>query len=119
MRIRQLLRLGPVVLLSVWLTVGCVTRTERVAYYPHLRSEDESVFDELRREFGWKKSTTRSTGDPFYKRATREIKETVSGWFHPEPSQPSELEREKERLRFEAERQEALRRVREQQESEE
>jgi hypothetical protein len=115
MKGKRTLRVGAIFLLS--LLLGCVTRTERIPYYPHARPQDQSILDELRSEFGWKKSTTRSTGTPFYKRAARGVKETVSGWFREEP--PSPLDVEKERLRFETERREALRRAYERQENNE
>jgi hypothetical protein len=105
--------LGAIILLS--LLLGCVTRTERIPYYPHAHAQDEGILDELRSEFGWKKSTTRSTREPFYTRAAHGVKETVSGWFREKP--PSPLEEKEDRLRFETKRQEALQQLRDQQEN--
>jgi hypothetical protein len=102
------------VLLAVLCLSACVTQTERVGYYPHARPEDESVWGELRREFGWQKKP-----------------QTVSGGFHKEEAaapadtqkredlhRPSEDARKLEgsRRQFEQERQEAFRRLRERQE---
>jgi hypothetical protein len=102
-------------MLSVLLAAGCVTQTERVAYYPYASHEDESVLDELRRELGWQKTSRAASGEPFYTRAVRRVKETVSGWFREEPTRMTAEQVEEERYRFEEKRQEALRRLREQQ----
>ncbi len=91
---------------------GCVTRTERLPYRRYAPPPaDESVFDELRREFGWQRS---SEGDPFYKWAARGIKNTVSGWLRSEEDAAAATQEEQERLRqeFEQQRQEALQRLR-------
>ncbi|MBI3301980.1 MAG: hypothetical protein HYZ72_07885 [Deltaproteobacteria bacterium] len=105
-----------VLLLSVLLDASCVTRTERVPYYPYAPREDESVLEELRRELGWQKARSGAPGEPFYKRAARGVKETVSGWFRQEETPMSAQEVEEARRRFEQERQEAFRRLRERQE---
>jgi len=109
-----------VLLLATLCISGCVTRTERVGYYPHTRPEDESVWDELRREFGWQKKPQTGPGEPFYTRAAREVKATVSGWFHKEDDTRSDAQKDAQKLeeshrQFEQERQEAFRRLREQQ----
>jgi hypothetical protein len=124
-------RLLTVLLLIVGCTSACVTQTERVGYYPHARPEEESVWGELQREFGWQKKPQTVSGEPFYQRATRGVTETVSGWFHKEEAaapadtqkredlhRPSEDARKLEgsRRQFEQERQEAFRRLRERQE---
>ncbi|HKA54419.1 MAG TPA: hypothetical protein VKJ47_12235 [Candidatus Binatia bacterium] len=116
---------------------ACVTRTERVAYYPHVQPEEESVWDELRHEFGWQKTPQNNMPqDPFYQRAARSVAKTFSGWFHekdvapvygqkPEErhSQSEDAEKLSEDMRklqeshrqFQQRREEALRRLREQQ----
>jgi len=123
-------RLLTVLLVIVLGTSACVTQTERVGYYPHTRPEEESVWDELRREFGWQKKPQTVAGEPFYQRAARGVTETVSGWFHKEDTaragaqkleelhrQPEDAQKlEESRRQFEQERQEAFRRLRERQE---
>lgn len=122
-------RLLTVLLLVVGCTSACVTQTERVGYYPHTRPEDEGVWDELRREFGWQKKPQTVSGEPFYQRAARGVTETVSGWFHKEDTAPTGTQKleelhhqsedvqklEESRRQFELKRQEALRHLREQQ----
>jgi hypothetical protein len=105
--------------LCVMLESGCVTRTERI--YPYERApKDESVWEELQREFGWQKrdTTHRSTEspEPFYKRAAQGVAETVSGWFSDNDDRLSEQEIAADRRRFNRKREEALQRLREQQE---
>jgi hypothetical protein len=105
--------------LYVALGSGCVTRTERI--YPYERiPKDESVWEELRREFGWQKHDTahRATEstEPFYKRAARGMAETMSGWFSDNDDRLSEQEIAADRQRFNRKREEALQRLREQQE---
>ena len=118
-----------VVLLPLVLCLSaCVTHRERVGYYPHARPEDESVMDELRREFGWQKTPRHMASEPFYQRAARGVAETVSGWFQADtaPTEAQKLEEppgqsedarrlEESRRQFEQKHQEALRRLREQQ----
>lgn len=68
-------------LLSV-LSFGCVTQTEQISYHRYYDPpENESVLDELRREFGWQKPPPWVHEEPLYKRAARGVKETVTGWF--------------------------------------
>src|SRR5689334_20604907 len=65
------------------LLFGCVTQTERIPYHRYFDPpENESVMDEIRREFGWQKPPPWVHEEPFYTRAARGVKETVSGWFH-------------------------------------
>jgi hypothetical protein len=69
------------------LTMGCVTQTERISYHRYYNPpEDESVLDELRREFGWQKPPPWVREEPLYKRAARGVKETVAGWFQKDDS---------------------------------
>lgn len=101
------------------LLLGCVTQTERI--YPHERiPKDESVWDEVRREFGWRKNetapVTQEPVEPFYKRAARSVKEILSGWLPESATQLSADEIAANRRRFERKREEALQRLREQQE---
>lgn len=109
------------ILSLLWSTFesGCVTQTERIYPYERL-PKDESVWEELRREFGWQKNDTtpQSTEptEPFYKRAAHGIAETVSGWFSEEDNRLSEQEIAADRRRFNRKREEALQRLREQQE---
>jgi hypothetical protein len=103
---------------------ACVTQTERVAYNPYARPEDESVWDGLRHEFGWQK-TPRNTmsGEPFYQRAAHGVSKTVTGWFHKKDVAPVDAQKQAEdaekleesRRQFEQKRQEAFRRLHEQQ----
>jgi hypothetical protein len=124
-------RILAVLLLAGLCFSACVTQTERVGYYPHTRQEDESVWDEVRREFGWKKTPSRMTSEPFYRRATRGVTETISGWFHEKDASSAGAQKKVEeahsqsedarklaesRRQFEQKRQEALDRLREQQE---
>ena len=68
-------------LLGVSLCLGCVSHTERLPYRPHLTQQDEGVWAEVKREFGWQPS--RQTSKPkkgqasFYARMVR----SVTGWF--------------------------------------
>jgi hypothetical protein len=78
------------------------------------------VWEELRREFGWQNHgavhrSTEST-EPLYKRAARGVAETVSGWFSNNEDRLSEQEIAADRQRFNRKREEALQRLREQQE---
>ena len=69
-------------LLLVVMAVGCVTQTDRMPYHRYYDPpEDESVMDELRREFGWQKPPPWGHEEPLYKQAARGVKETVTGWF--------------------------------------
>jgi hypothetical protein len=99
---------------------GCVTRTERISPYEQT-PKDESVWDEIRREFSGRDSgaTTReSSSEPLYKRAARSVKETVAGWFQDDAAHLSEQEIAADRRRFERKRAQALEQLREQQEEE-
>ena len=68
-------------LLGVSLSLGCVSHTERLPYRPHLTQQDEGVWAEVKREFGWRPS--RKTDKPkkgpvsFYARMVQGVK----GWF--------------------------------------
>lgn len=109
----------PLALLWVAFIAGCVTQTERI--YPYERiPQDESVWEELRREFGWQKRNTthRSTEstEPFYKSAAQGIAGTVSGWFSTKEDHLSEQEIAEDRQRFNRRREEAFQRLRAQQE---
>jgi hypothetical protein len=99
---------------------ACVTQTKRMGYYPYARQGDDSIQEELRREFR-PTSPRRPSEEPFYKKAVREVKETVSGWFHEEEdTQLTDAQKLKaSRRQFEQERQEAFRHLHEQQELEE
>ena len=123
-------RILAVLLLAGFGFSACVTQTERVGYYPHTRPQDESVWDEVRREFGWKKTPSPVSTEPFYQRATKGVTETISGWFHDEAPSPADAQKKLEeahsqseearklaesRRQFDQKRQEALHRLREQQ----
>ena len=76
-----------VILLFGTLTASCVTQTERIPYHRYYDPpENESVFDELRREFGWQKPPPWVHEEPLYKQAARGVKETVTGWFQRDES---------------------------------
>jgi hypothetical protein len=71
-----------VLLLLVTMQAGCVTQTERVPYRRYSDPpENESVLDEIRREFGWQKPPPWVQEEPLYKRAARGVKETLTGWL--------------------------------------
>ncbi len=104
-------------LLSGFCLSSCVTRTERLPYRRYAPPpENESILDELRREFGWQPSSD-GQGAPFYKRAAQGITSTVSGWLRSDDAPAAMTQEEREHLRqeFEQQRQEALRRLRERQ----
>jgi hypothetical protein len=92
---------------------GCVTQTERVAYRPYAPPpKDESVWEEIQREFGWEQS---SSGEPLYKRTTRGIKEIVAGWFSEEEDTSGKgYDWDEARRQYEIRRQHAIQRVRQQ-----
>lgn len=95
------------------LGTGCVTQTEQIGYRPYMPPpKDESIWEEIQREFGWEQS---SSGEPLYKRTTRGIKETVSGWFS-EEEDPSDkgYDWDEARRQYEIRRQQAIQRVRQQ-----
>jgi hypothetical protein len=105
-------RIVPLLLAS-----SCVTQTEQVS--PYEQERDESAWDELRREFGWKNDNTAAPAapptEPFYRRAAHKITETVSGWFADDEAHLSEQERAADRYRFEPKRAEVPPRLRMQQ----
>ncbi len=108
-------------LLSLLCVSACVTHTERTAYYPHARYKEDSLGTELQREFGWQTDPQRTSEEPFYRRTAREVKETVSGWFHEKEEDSTLTDAQKlkaSRRQFEQERQEAFRRLQAQQELE-
>jgi len=64
---------------------GCVSQTERLPYRPHLVQQDEGVWDEVKREFGWQpsrktKKKKKSRQESVYSKMTRSVK----GWFQDE-----------------------------------
>ena len=93
--------------------MGCVTHTERVgnrsySTYP----KDETVWEEIQREFGWEQS---SSGEPVYKSTTRGITETVAGWFEEEEDTSGKgYDWDAARRQYEIRRQHAIQRVRQQ-----
>ena len=96
--------------------LGCVTQTERVPYRPYYDpQQDESVLDELKREFGWRKNARGETEAP-YTRAARSVKETVSGWFSDEDTAKGTSEWQKSLRQFNQAQKEAIRRSQERQE---
>ena len=102
-------------------TSGCVTQTERVS--PYERDKDESVWEEIQREFGWQSNSAPAPlgqeTKPFYSRAAHKIKETVAGWFADDDGKVSEEELAANRRRFKLGRIEGGERLQEQQEDEE
>lgn len=64
------------------LQVGCVTQTERIHHHRYYDPpENESVLDEIKREFGWQKPPPWITEEPLYKRAARGVKDALTGWL--------------------------------------
>lgn len=103
-------------LLSLFLIrfgTGCVSQTERVGNRPYAPyPKDESVWEEVQREFGWEQS---SSGEPFYKSTAQGIKETVSGWFEEEEDMSGTgYNWDAARRQYEIRRQHAIQRVRQQ-----
>ena len=102
-------------------TCGCVTQTKVVS--PYERDKDESVWEEIQREFGWQNNSAPAppgqATEPFYSRAAHGIKETVAGWFADDDGKMSEAELSANRRRFKLRRIEGGERLREQQEDEE
>ena len=94
------------------LGTSCATQTERIPYRPYAVSQrDESVWQEIRREFGWE--SLQPSGEPFYKRTARGIQETVSGWFSEEEDTSGKgYDWDEARRQYEIRRQEAIQRVR-------
>ena len=95
----------------VLLLCACVTQTERLgqrSYAPP--ATEDSVWEELRAGFG-----RDSSGQAFYTRTARGIKESVTAWFNPEEDHADRAdEQEEARRQYEIERQQAIRRVRQQ-----
>lgn len=91
---------------------SCTTQTERLPYRPYAVSkQDESVWQEIRREFGWQAS--QPSEEPFYKRTARSIHKTVSGWFSEEEGPSGKgHDWDEARLQYEIRRQQAIQRVR-------
>lgn len=72
-------------LLLMSVQIGCVTQTEKITNHRYYDPpENESVVDELRREFGWQKPSPWIQEEPLYKRAARGLKDTFSGWLQEE-----------------------------------
>jgi hypothetical protein len=108
----RVLQLGVLIFLQ-----GCVTETERMphrSYYSPYQ-EEESVLDELKREFGWKKNAHGVTEAP-YTRAIRSVKETVSEWFSDEEMTSRTPEWQQSLRQLKQAQTEAIRRSQEQQE---
>jgi hypothetical protein len=78
--------------------------------------QDETVLDELKREFGWRKNTQGKMEAP-YTRAARSVKETVSDWFSDDEEAVSgTAEWQKSFRQLKKEQLEAIRRSQERQE---
>ena len=105
-----------VVLFNVALcfVVGCVTYTERISPYESI-PRDESLWDEIRREFSWRKNEASFPPEESQTSFYQSMKETVSGWFNNQAEQLNEREIEADRRRFERQRQGALQRLQDQQ----
>jgi hypothetical protein len=98
------------------LLLGCVTETERMPYRRYYDpQQDESVLDELKREFGWRKNAQGKIEAP-YTRAARGVKETVAGWFSDEGETPGTPGWQKSFRNLKQEQAEAIRRAQERQE---
>jgi len=106
----RIIQLGVLIFL-----LGCVTETQRVPYRYYDPHQDESVLDELKREFGWRKNAQGKTEAP-YTRAARSVKETVSGWFSDEDTAAGNSEWQKSFRQFNQAQKEAIRRSQERQE---
>ena len=107
-------------LLLFFLGVGCVTTTKKLPDYRYSNPpQDESVLDELRREFGWQKTPFGMNQEPFYTRAARDVKNIVSGWFqHDEGAAMGTPEGQPSFRQFKQEQEETIRRLQERQEQE-
>lgn len=99
------------------LLLGCVTETERMPYrqYYGPYQKEESVLDELKREFGWRKNTRGIVEAP-YTRAARSVKESVSEWFSDEEMEGRTPEGQPSLRQLKQEQLEAIRRSQELQE---
>jgi len=104
-------------MLSLSLGSGCVTRKERI--YPY-ESGDESVWEEVQREFGLKKEEAirkaAQPAEPFYRRIAHGVATTMFGWFKERDNHLSAQEIIENRRRFNRKREAALQRLREHQE---
>ena len=110
-RLWRVLQLGVLILL-----LGCLTETERMPYRRYYDpQQDESVLDELKREFGWRKNTQGVTEAP-YTRAARSVKETVGSWFSDEETSKGNPGWQKSLQQLKQAQTEAIRRSQEQQE---
>ena len=102
----------PVLFLAlVFIPCACATQTERLGQRPYAPpARQDSVWEELRAEFG-----RDSSAKAFYTRAARDIKESVAAWFDTEEDRADKAaERDAARRQYEIERQQAIRRVRQQ-----
>ena len=93
-------------LLGASLSLGCVSHTERVPHRSYLTQQDEGLWAEVKREFGWQSSRKtnkqRKGQASFYTRMLR----SVTGWFtdNERPVGPDLHPRQWERLHQEYER---------------
>lgn len=95
---------------------GCVTETERMPYRSYYSPyHEESILDELKREFGWRKNK-RGVMEAPYTRAARSVQETASAWFSDEEMERGAPEWQQSLDRLNQEQAEAIRRSRERQE---
>ena len=68
-------------LLGVILFPSCVSYTERLPYHPHQTPQDEGVWAEVKREFGWSPSRkTKKLSKGQGSLAARMV-QSVKGWF--------------------------------------
>ena len=95
----------------VFLPCACVTQTERLSQRPYAPpAREDSVWEELRAGFG-----RDSSRQAFYSRAARGIQESVAAWFDNEEERADKAaQRDAARRQYEIERQQAIRRVRQQ-----
>ena len=95
---------------------GCVTQTERRPYRPPVAENDEDVWTEIRREFGWELSVTPPQQEPFYAGVADGLTARLAEWFTVDDSTeiPLSLREQHEqalRRRFEREQEQAMRRL--------
>ena len=89
---------------------GCVTQTERLGHRPYAPlAKDESIWEEIQGVYGHD-----SSGEAFYTRTARGIKDTVAAWFDEEDSAGRGSDWDEARQQYEMKRQRAIRRVRQQ-----
>lgn len=92
------------------LGMGCVTQTERLGHRPLPLAKDESVWEEIQGVL-----SRDSSGEAFYTRTARGIKDTVAAWFdQEEDSADKDSGWDEARQQYEMRRQQAIRRVRQQ-----